>query len=363
MSHDASAAILDAVQDHASNKRPMQITAGGSKSFLGSSTTTVDVAKLSVAEHTGVINYDPTELVMTARAGTPLVDIVKTLKDAGQHLPFEPPQLPGATLGGTLACGLSGPSRAYSGAARDHVLGTRVINGRGEDLRFGGEVMKNVAGYDVSRVQIGAFGTLGVLLDVSMKVLPLPESTRTLVFEQSADDTAPMVQLARQFLPVTASALIGTHRFIRLAGSDAGVQAAAIELGGEQVPDSDAPWSGLRDWTHAFFGDARPCWRISVADHAPTLSIPADADGAPAATLYDWGGAQRWVKTSVPAEQIFQIALDAGGHATRFTQAEPGDACHQPLSGVAARLNHRLRLSFDPDGLLNPGRFHPELDA
>jgi len=363
-SNDDSDALRSAVQEQHAAARPITICGGGSKSFLGVPCAHDDERyALSLLSHRGVINYEPTELVLTARSGTPLTDIVNTLSEAGQRLAFEPPQLSEATLGGTLACGLSGPARPYCGSARDHVLGTRIINGSGEDLSFGGEVMKNVAGYDVSRLQIGAFGTLGVLLDVSLKVLPEAESTLTLAFTQSPHDTSAMVQLARKYLPLTASALIADTRYVRLAGSDAAVRSAAKQLGGEQVQDAMAPWDSLRDWTHDFFSDARPTWRISVADYAPQLTLPADADGTQAAVLYDWGGAQRWVKTTAPAEQVYALAARAGGHATCFSQVQADETTHQPLDGVMAKLQQRLRNSFDPQCLFNRGRFHPELDT
>lgn len=367
MTKDVSGELLDVVQQHVAKEQPMRIVGGNSKSFLGCATVdakqnTTQPATLSLSEHQGVVNYEPTELVFTARSGTPLITVVQTLKDADQQLPFDPPQFPGATLGGTLACGLSGSARPYGGSARDHMLGVRVINGQGESLRFGGEVMKNVAGYDVSRVQVGAYGTLGVLLDASLKVLPRPETTLTLAFEQAEHDTAPMVQLARRFLPVTAAALIGTTRYVRLAGSDAGVQSAAKELGGERL-SANAPWEGLRDLNHEFFNDPRPTWRLSVADYTPTLNIPNDEDGRAANVIYDWGGALRWVKTALPNDQVFAMAASANGHATRFSKPLNNEPTHQPVSGVAARLQRELRSSFDPKRLFNRGRFHPELDS
>ncbi len=363
MTNDASNELLGSVREHVVNEQPMHIVGGNSKAFLGCKLSDVDdAATVSLNNHVGVVNYEPTELVFTARSGTLLSDVVQTLKQSGQQLPFEPPQLPGATLGGTLACGLSGPARPYGGAARDHTLGVRVINGKGELLRFGGEVMKNVAGYDVSRVQVGAYGTLGLLLEVSLKVLPLPETTLTLAFEQNEHDTTPMVQLARRFLPVTAAALIGRTRYIRLAGSDAGVQAAAKELGGERVVDNE-PWQGLRDLNHEFFNDPRPTWRISCADYTPALTIPNDEDGQPAKVLYDWGGAQRWIKTSLASHALFEIAANANAHATRFSTAMNNEPSHQPISGVSARLQRELRTSFDPLRLFNRSRFHPELDS
>lgn len=363
-SNDGSKALVESVQQHVAKAQPVRIAGGNSKSFLGcapSSSAGEAVATLSLSEHHGVVNYEPTELVVTVRSGTPIATLVSTLKAAGQQLPFEPPELANATIGGTVACGWSGPARPYTGSVRDHMLGARVINGKGEPLRFGGEVMKNVAGYDVSRVQVGAYGTLGVLLDVSLKVLPLPETTLTLAFEQQAHDTKPMVQLARQFLPVTGAALVGTSRFIRLAGSDAGVQAAAKQLGGEAIFDTPL-WSELRDLSHTFFKDERTTWRLSVPDYSAQLSIPNDNDGTPASVLYDWGGAQRWVKTSAPAATMFDIALQAGGHATRFSNAASDELSHQPIEGVSARLQKQLRTSFDPQRLFNRGRFHPELD-
>jgi len=363
MNKDVSGELVDAVKQHVANDQPVRIEGGNSKSFLGCLPNDgQQQPTVSLAEHQGVVNYEPTELVLSARSGTPLSSVIQTLNDAGQQLPFDPPQFPNATLGGTLACGLSGPARPYSGSARDHVLGMRVINGQGEHLRFGGEVMKNVAGYDVSRVQVGAYGTLGVLLEASLKVLPKPETTLTLAFEQAEHDTAPMVKLARQFLPVTAVALIGTTRFVRLAGSDAGVQAAAKNLGGERM-DAKETWDGLRDFTHPFFNDPRPTWRISVSDYTPTLMIPNDENGQAANVLYDWGGAQRWVKTHVPSDQIFALAANADGHAVRFSAPVNGEPTHQPQSGVSARLQTELRTSFDPKRLFNRGRFHPELDS
>jgi len=380
-SNDGSKALIDSIQEHVAQAQPIRIVGGNSKSFLGSAqpfdssaddghspkpshSSGETEATLSLLDHHGVVNYEPTELVVTVRSGTPITTLVNTLKAAGQQLPFEPPEFTNATVGGTVACGCSGPARPYTGSVRDHMLGARIINGKGESLRFGGEVMKNVAGYDVSRVQVGAYGTLGVLLDVSLKVLPLPEKTLTLAFEQQAHDTTKMVQLARQFLPVTGVVLIGTSRFIRLAGSHAGVQAAAKQLGGE-VSESTVLWQELRDLSHPFFKDQRTTWRLSVPDFSPKLNIPDDDDGTPADILYDWGGAQRWVKSNVSAAAIFNIALQAGGHATRFSTARDNahdEPSHQPIEGISARLQKELRSSFDPKRLFNRGRFHPELD-
>ena len=332
---------------------------------------------LSVREHAGIVNHEPTELLITARAGTPVATLNAALEAAGQMLPFEPPD-EGGTLGGVIACGLSGPRRPYAGAARDFVLGTRVINGRGQILGFGGEVMKNVAGYDVSRVQTGAFGTLGVLLDISMKVLPRPEFELTLHHELGGGageagkgvpgtvDT--LVAMARRPVPLSASMVIGADRFVRLGGSRVAVEAAAAALGGNRLSEAEAPWEPLRERRHPFFdegADERPLWRIAVADHAPPLDLPGS-------WLLDWGGAQRWLRSEAAPEAVFAAAAAAGGHARRYRRAAGGAGggfetlegpLFQPIGGPMRRLQARLRDSFDPERLFNRGRFHPELDT
>ena len=316
--------------------------------------------------------------MLTARAGTSVRTLVETLAAARQMLAFEPPD-EGGTLGGVVACALSGPRRPYAGAVRDFVLGTRVIDGRGRVLSFGGEVMKNVAGYDVSRLQVGAFGTLGVLLEVSMKVLPMPEHEITLRHELAADaaDTADeLVALARRPLPLTGALVDDRVRHVRLGGSEVAVEAAARALGGERVADADAPWTGVRERTHPFFADAdaardgsadarapRALWRLAVPDSAPRIDLPGR-------WLLDWGGAQRWLASDAPAADVFAAAATAGGHATRYRRLSAAGVpeavdgpLFQPLDGPIARLQSRLRDSFDPGRVLNRGRFHPELDV
>lgn len=360
-SNDDSAALLEQVQQAAANATPLNITAGGSKHMLGNQLADSAAREsLSLLSHSGIITYEPTELVVSVRAGTLMKDLNQVLEEAGQMLPFEPPVLSGSTIGGVLACGLSGPRRPFVGSARDYVLGTRVINGQGQDLAFGGEVMKNVAGYDVSRLQTGAYGTLGVLLDVSMKVLPTPETELTLVQQADAHDTQAFAALLRRALPLSGAMLIGERRYLRLSGSEAAVRAAARELGGETLSAEQAGiWQSVRDHEHAFFKNAgaeRCLWRLSVADHAPAIDVPGE-------WLYDWAGAQRWLLSTAPAMQIYQATQAAGGHAIRYCAGPADEPALQPIEGIMQRLQARVRDSFDAQRLFNRGRFHPELDS
>lgn len=361
-SKDDSAALLERVNEACREKSPLRIVGGNSKKFLGNAVEETQT-ELSIAGHTGIITYEPTELVVTVRAGTPLKELNEALNAAGQMLPFEPPEFGGSTIGGVLACGLSGPRRPFFGSARDYVLGMRVINGQAQDLSFGGEVMKNVAGYDVSRVQVGAWGTLGVLLDMSMKVLPKPAKELTLRQSSQAHASHEFASLLRQPLPLSAAMLVDDSRYLRLSGSDTAVDAAAAKLGGDIVANDDQLWASIKDHTHEFFtqgvqshGGESSLWRISVADYVPAI----DLDGE---WLYDWAGAQRWLKTSESAERIFDAVAQHGGHATRYTANEdPSQPAFQPVKDPMRRLQSRVRDSFDPHRLFNRGRFHPEFD-
>ena len=373
--NDDSAGLLDTVRQALDTQTPIRIVGGDSKAALGNPDVNRDAGSsrtvlLTTRTHEGIISYDPTELVATVRAGTVLAELTAALADQGQMLPFEPPEWPGATIGGVLACGLSGPRRPFSGSARDFVLGTRIINGQAQDLRFGGEVMKNVAGYDVSRLQIGAWGTLGVLLDISMKVLPLPELEMTLCQHGKDHDPQAFAKLMRKPLPLSGAMLIDEHRYTRLSGSEAAVRAAAAELGGDVLEDNSV-WHAVRDHTHPFFHEAykackqdnKTLWRISVADFAPSLNLSGS-------WLHEWGGGQRWLLSSLSSDEVFGVVQASEGHAMRYSAAP--DSAHnavgnsepafQPLSGGMQRLQSRVRDSFDPLRLFNRGRFHPELD-
>jgi len=353
-SRDNTDTLQQTLQEALENLAPFNIQGGGSKDFLGKGTAANTVSTL---EHTGIVSYEPTELVVSVRAGTPLDDLIDELAANGQRLPFEPPQHAGATIGGVLACGLSGPARPFTGSARDYVLGVRLLNGKAQHLRFGGDVMKNVAGYDVSRLQIGAYGSLGLLLDASMKVLPLPQYEVTLVASKSQqNDYSTISGLAQRPLPVTAAAVLGDTQYIRLSGTELAVKAAAQQLEGDIDDTANHFWAKLRDQQLDFFSTDstdKTLWRISVAEYADALPLEGE-------WLYDWAGAQRWLCTNEPPERVFNAAANAGGHAIRYG-ADNAATRFQPLAGTALMLQQRLRDSFDAERLFNPGHFHPEL--
>jgi glycolate oxidase FAD binding subunit len=331
---------------------PLSIHGGGSKAFYGRA---VRGREFRVGDYAGVIEYSPTELVVSARAGTPLAVLEAVLAQENQMLPFEPPHFAtGATLGGTVACGLSGPRRPYAGAVRDHVLGITCLNGAGQQLHFGGSVMKNVAGYDISRTLTGSLGTLAVLLDITIKILPRPETELTLRRECTAAEAIVLFnRWAGQPIPLSAGCHHDGMLTVRLSGFKQGVKAAADKLGGDKLPDAATFWQDLREQRLAFFDDPRPLWRLSVAPATPPLPLEEDC-------LIDWGGAQRWIKTDRPAIALRQSATDSGGHATLFRNGEENEVFH-PLPGSLLALHRRLKHSFDPAGILNPGRLYSEL--
>lgn len=349
---DASADIRARVAAAAARRTPLAIRGGGTKGFLG---RPVAGEPLELGHHRGIVHYDPAELVLTARAGTPLDDIEALLAAHGQMLAFEPPHFgAGATLGGTLAANLSGPRRAYAGAARDFVLGARVVNGRGEVLRFGGEVMKNVAGYDVSRLLAGSMGTLAVILDASLKVLPRPRATLTTVQRFSARAAIEILcQWAAMPLPLSASYAEAGELYVRLSGTASAVDKARRAIGGDAVPNAEAFWRGVREQQRAFFTTADCLWRLSVPPAAP-LRLPG-------AMALEWGGALRWLKTDAPADAIRSAVADQGGHAMLFRGGNgTAPPCH-PLPEPLLALHRRLKRAMDPHGIFNPGRLYAEL--
>ena len=351
---DMTAALVQQVRAAGAERRALNITAGGSKSWYGRVATG---EPLDVSGHCGILHYQPTELVMTARAGTLLSEVTQALDAQRQRLPFDPPAFAaGATLGGTVACGFSGPRRPYAGACRDFVLGCRILNGRGEVLRFGGEVMKNVAGFDASRLMVGSLGTLGVLLDVSLKVLPHRQQEQTLVIE--ADYPAALQMMNRQAataLPVTAMAADGRYVYFRICATASAVQRSAARIGGDIYPDGLQLWKDIREHQLPFFDDARPLWRFSVPSNAvhPLLPEHADADW-----FIGWGGAQRWLHSELPASVMFAAAAAAGGHASLFCGGDRSAECFAPLAAGVRRIHKRLKAAFDPHGILNPGRMY-----
>ena len=340
---DIAEQLADAVRKAAAARTPLAIRGSGSKRFL----TGESVGEaLDVAGHRGIVNYEPTELVLTARAGTPLHEIETALAKKNQMLAFEPPHFgPHATLGGTVACNLSGPRRPWTGAARDFVLGTTVINGRGEILKFGGEVMKNVAGYDVSRLMAGARGTLGVLMQISLKVLPRPPQEITLAFEMSADEALNrMNHWAGQPLPLSGACHGGGTLYLRLSGSETAVRAARSRLGGDLHERGTAYWEDLREHRRAFFQGQAPLWRLSVPPATPMLPLPGQ-------WTLDWGGALRWLQSNAPPEEIRRATASAGGDARPWHGVPV--ATHHSLPVVLQQLHERLKQAFDPENILN----------
>lgn len=352
---DQTNQLQEHVAQACANDQPLNICGGNSKSFLG---TPSKATELDISAHCGIISYEPTELVVTARSGTRLESLNKVLAESGQMLPFEPPAFaPQATLGGTTACGLSGPSRPYRGAIRDYVLGCRIINGKAQTLRFGGEVMKNVAGYDVTRLMTGAMGTLGVLLDTSLKVLPLPENEVTLVQQTDASSAIEKMQaLAGDSIPVTAAAFLNGKMFTRLSGAQSAVIATAKTLGGELSSDNNF-WSQLREHQLEFFNNPLPLWRISVPALTPELDLTGDC-------LYDWAGMQRWLFSNEDAHKVRSTVESTGGHAQLFksdSSLKRDVGVFHPPQPAIMRLHKKIKTEFDPQGLFNPQRMYSDI--
>jgi glycolate oxidase FAD binding subunit len=341
----------EAIREAARSRRPFSIRGGGTKAFYGG---TPRGEPLDTSSYLGIVEYEPTELVMTMRCGTPLAEVEKALKERGQMLAFEPPHFgASSTLGGAVAAGLSGPRRPYAGAVRDFVLGVRMLDGKGNDLRFGGKVMKNVAGYDVSRLMCGALGTLGVILEVSIKVLPLPVAEITVQREQTqADAIALMNDWAGKPLPITATCHYGNALYVRLAGAAAAVRAAREKIGGEEVADGSAFWRAVRDQTLDFFQELEPLWRLSVKTTTPPLNLAGPQ-------LIEWGGGLRWLRTRADAGSVRHAAAFGGGHATLFRGGDRAAGAFHPLTPALEQLHRRLKEKFDPAGIFNPGRLYP----
>jgi glycolate dehydrogenase FAD-binding subunit len=358
MNTDISQQLQQQVTQACKQATVLHIIGGNSKAFYGRVDSRSATAEtLDVSGHRGVLSYEPTELVITARAGTPLAEIEQLLDKNGQMLPFEPPAFAEtATIGGTIACNLSGPRRAYTGAARDFLLGCKIINGRGEILCFGGEVMKNVAGYDVARLMAGAFGTLGVLLEVSLKVLPKTEMQQTQLFACSPAEALDKIHRWSQTpLPISASSFHDSMLRVRLSGATEAVQAAIATAGGETLENAAQYWQDLKEQRLDYFDTDKPLWRISLASDIEAFSADDESN-----FLYEWGGALRWLKSETAAESIQQAAADVDGHAILFRHAEQGTQ-FQPLSPGLLRIHKKLKLAFDPENILNPGKLYPEL--
>jgi len=367
--------FADAIRAAAADQRVLRIRGGGSKDFYGNALRG-DI--LDTRGHAGIVAYEPSELVLTARCGTPLAEIEATLAAQGQMLAFEPPHFSHpspqgrgaggegpqivangdgpaastATLGGAVAAGLSGPRRAAAGAVRDFVLGVKLMDGAGCVLTFGGQVMKNVAGYDVSRLLAGSLGTLGLILEASLKVLPRPAAEATLRFEMpQAQALAAMNNWAGRPLPLSASAWSDDTLSLRLGGARAAVAAAREQLGGEAVAEEEAArfWTALRDQRLDFFAGAAPLWRLAL----PSTASPPELPGA---MLIEWGGSQRWLRGDLDAVHIRSVAAALGGHATLFRGGDKSGGVFQPLPPALAALNRQVRLALDAEGVFDSGR-------
>jgi glycolate oxidase FAD binding subunit len=327
-------------------KAPVCIRGGGSKDFYGGQLVG---APLETTSYSGIVDYEPSELVLTARCGTPLSEIENLLREHGQMLAFEPPHFsPNATIGGCIAAGLSGPRRAQAGAVRDFVLGVRMLNGVGEDLRFGGRVMKNVAGYDVSRLMAGAMGTLGLLLEVSLKVLPRPAEEISLRFAMNATEAIETVnRWMAQPHPISATCHWAGILQVRLSGASV----SRAKLGGEIVDNEF--WRDLREQQMPFFAREKPTWRLSVKSTAPTLDLPG-------AQLLEWNGGLRWICEDLDSREVRLVAANAGGHATLFRGGDKTCGVFQPLPAPLMALHQRLKKAFDPAGIFNRGRLYAE---
>lgn len=362
------------IREAARHKRALRIRGGGTKDFYGGALRG-DILDLTPCS--GIVSYEPTELAITAYAGTPLAEIEAAMRDKGQMLAFEPPHfetapsppaplpptgegnslpaVPGtgtATLGGCIAAGLSGPRRPYAGAVRDLVLGVRMLDGKGSDLRFGGQVMKNVAGFDVSRLIAGSMGTLGAILEISLKAQPLPPAEITLRREHTqAEAIALMNAWAGRPLPLSATCHSGNQLYVRLSGAASTVRAARAKLGGEEVADGASFWARLREQQLDFFQGAQALWRLSLKPTTPPLNLPGQQ-------FIEWGGALRWLKSDADADTVRAAAAFGGGHAMLFRAADKSAGAFHPLPPALLRIHQRLKHNFDPAGILNPGRMY-----
>ncbi len=385
--HPALQQTIDQVRAAAAARTPLRLRGGGTKDFHGlAGLGSLRGAVLDTRALSGIVSYEPSELVVTAWAGTPLAQLEAALAERRQCLPFEPPHFAapdagaGATVGGMVAAGLSGPARVSVGAVRDYVLGLHLVNGRGEVLRFGGQVMKNVAGYDVSRLMVGAWGTLGVITQLSLKVLPVAPAEATLRFAcTQAEALQRVLDWARQPLPLNASSWVPVDHaggdagngdmqrqpgclHVRLRGAAAAVEEACRALGGERLDAQEAAahWQGCREQTLPWFAARAPThalWRLSLPATAPVLALPAAAS----VPLLEWHGALRWVQAPLAdAAALVEAARAVGGSATIFRAPSAGGDCPQGLFGVQSpalqKIQARVRAAFDPAGIFNPGR-------
>lgn len=358
--------LQDRVRAAYNDKTPLKIIGGNSKHFYGNDVSehrNIDILETRI--HQGIVSYEPSELVITARAGTPLKEIQALLAENNQMLPFDPPHFgEHATLGGAIASGLSGSRRAFTGSARDFVLGTKIIDGKGEVMSFGGQVMKNVAGYDVSRLMVGALGTLGVLLEISIKVLPRPHTELTQVIAMSQQDALKkMHELNQTPLPLSALTYENEKLYIRLSGAKSAVESAQKKVAGETLVHAENFWQQLNEQSHSFFENKKPLWRLSVP-YIANINLNENY-------FIDWAGALYWMHSDKEAIEIQQHAMEQGGSATLFKLASTNVGLSDtlintqerfpPLQAKIKQLQINLKMRFDPYGILNYGRLYSDL--
>jgi glycolate oxidase FAD binding subunit len=363
--HSVISLFKEQIQSAITNQQSINIRGGNTKHWYGDVPHGVT---LDARAYQGILDYQPEELVITVCAGTPLKEVESSLAEKKQYFAFDPPCFGSeATIGGMIASGIAGPGRGQYGGLRDYVLGTKIMDGRGQVLSFGGKVMKNVAGYDVSRLLPGSLGTLSLLLEVSIKVLPQPAKTQTLKFE--IDQAQAIIQMntwASQPLPLSASAWIGNSNggelWVRLAGANAAVEAGISKMNqlikSQLIPVEEASlfWQSVKEQEHSFFKESNePLWRFAINPLSPPLPFENQ-------TLLEWYGGQRWIKGHLSAPHARQIAHQHGGHATLFRGAKlEGESVFTPLSfnPLTAPLEvvqQRIRQTFDPHSVFKTGR-------
>jgi glycolate oxidase FAD binding subunit len=328
------------IKEAAARGGKLTLRGGGTKSFASSAHAD---EMLNTHTHTGIVEYEPKELVIVVRCGTRIADVEKTMAEAGQMLAFEPPHFgDGATVGGMVATGLSGPRRPYVGSVRDFVLGTKIIDGKGDHLSFGGKVMKNVAGFDVSRLLTGSMGTLGVITEVAFKCLPLPKTQATRVFDMNAVDA--IEKMNRWYAdanPMTATAWVNGRLYVRLAGAEPAVKTAVAKLGGEALASDAMWWAAWREQKHPFFAGEMPLHCMSCKSTAAPLD---DADQA-----IDWGGAQRWLRMPMTeAAKVRYWAKKYGGYATSYQSRDRSSLVTEGLDAALIDTHAKIKASFDP---------------
>ena len=353
--NDLTQQLQQEVEQSFRDKQPLLITGGNSKSFYGNPG---EGKPFSIAGHAGIVEYEPNELVITVRAGTTLEEIKATLAGQNQMLAFEPPSFGAtATIGGTIACGFSGPRRLFAGSARDFILGCKVLTGKGEVIEFGGRVIKNVAGYDVSRLMVGAMGTLGVLLEVSLKVLPVPECEVSIAMPAKTNEAIDVMNArAGQALPLSAASYDGEAVILRFSSTEKGIAHAKRKVAGEELQQGKEYWQQINEHQHFFFLDEIPLWRLSLAPASLHLGIPGS-------WLFDWGGGVRWLKTDATPGDVRDAVAAEGGHATLFRHAELWRAQQEievfhPLQAGLNKIHQRMKAAFDPERILNRHRLY-----